>query len=145
MALPSLCSQQLISTLLIAAVVVVSSGHLTGNPNFSREDFPSDFVFGAGSSAYQIEGAVAEDGRSPSIWDIFTHAGSSYFPLSINNIILDICIQVFLLRLFAFIIIGKMPDKSTADITADGYHKYKVTLYTNKFICHSLCFCLLNW
>ncbi|KAJ3691804.1 hypothetical protein LUZ61_020968 [Rhynchospora tenuis] len=43
--------------------------------NLTREDFPKDFVFGAGSSAYQVEGAVAEDGRSPSIWDTFTHQG----------------------------------------------------------------------
>uniref|UniRef100_A0A8R7U1W8 4-hydroxy-7-methoxy-3-oxo-3,4-dihydro-2H-1,4-benzoxazin-2-yl glucosidebeta-D-glucosidase n=1 Tax=Triticum urartu TaxID=4572 RepID=A0A8R7U1W8_TRIUA len=42
---------------------------------FTRSDFPPDFVFGAATSAYQYEGAVAEDGRSPSIWDIFTHAG----------------------------------------------------------------------
>lgn len=61
---------------------------------FSRSNFPQDFVFGAGTSAYQYEGAVSEDGRSPSFWDTFTHA-------------------------------GKMPDKSTADVSADGYHKYK--------------------
>ncbi|KAM3354008.1 hypothetical protein ACQJBY_024928 [Aegilops geniculata] len=42
---------------------------------FTRGDFPPDFVFGATTSAYQYEGAVAEDGRSPSIWDTFTHAG----------------------------------------------------------------------
>ncbi|TVU36579.1 hypothetical protein EJB05_18517 [Eragrostis curvula] len=42
---------------------------------FRRSDFPEDFVFGAATSAYQYEGAVAEDGRSPSIWDTFTHAG----------------------------------------------------------------------
>ncbi|XP_062207217.1 beta-glucosidase 5-like [Phragmites australis] len=42
---------------------------------FTRSDFPEDFVFGSATSAYQYEGAVAEDGRSPSIWDTFTHAG----------------------------------------------------------------------
>ena len=38
--------------------------------------FPADFVWGAATAAYQIEGAAAEDGRGPSIWDTFSaHAG----------------------------------------------------------------------
>ncbi len=36
-------------------------------------DFPDTFVWGAATAAYQIEGAVAEDGRQPSIWDTFSH------------------------------------------------------------------------
>lgn len=33
--------------------------------------FPTDFTWGAATASYQIEGAVSEDGRTPSIWDTF--------------------------------------------------------------------------
>ncbi|KAK2123626.1 glycoside hydrolase superfamily [Fusarium oxysporum II5] len=34
---------------------------------------PKDFKLGFATASYQIEGAVAEDGRGPSIWDVFCH------------------------------------------------------------------------
>ncbi|PVG84554.1 beta-glucosidase [Nocardioides gansuensis] len=34
--------------------------------------FPSGFLWGASTAAYQIEGATDEDGRTPSIWDTFS-------------------------------------------------------------------------
>lgn len=35
--------------------------------------FPANFVWGAATSSYQIEGAVDVDGRGKSIWDVFSH------------------------------------------------------------------------
>ncbi|MDA0562764.1 beta-glucosidase [Streptomonospora sp. S1-112] len=34
---------------------------------------PADFLFGAATASYQIEGAVREGGRGPSIWDTYSH------------------------------------------------------------------------
>ena len=39
---------------------------------FGKLDFPADFQWGVATSAYQIEGASAEDGRKPSVWDNFS-------------------------------------------------------------------------
>jgi beta-glucosidase len=33
--------------------------------------FPKEFIWGAATSAFQIEGAANSDGRGPSIWDTF--------------------------------------------------------------------------
>jgi beta-glucosidase len=39
--------------------------------SIEQSTLPSDFVWGFATAAYQIEGAVSEDGRAPSIWDTF--------------------------------------------------------------------------
>ncbi|MFI9645978.1 GH1 family beta-glucosidase [Streptomyces sp. NPDC052040] len=57
--------------------------------------FPADFLWGAATSAYQIEGAVREDGRTPSIWDTFSHTP------------------------------GRTADGDTGDIAVDHYHRYR--------------------
>ncbi len=41
--------------------------------------FQKDFVWGAATAAYQIEGAAAEDGRKPSVWDMYCRRpGATY-------------------------------------------------------------------
>jgi beta-glucosidase len=57
--------------------------------------FPKDFVWGTATSSYQIEGAVKEDGRGPSIWDTFSHTP------------------------------GKIGDGSNGDRANEHYHRYK--------------------
>ncbi|KAM6570244.1 hypothetical protein CsatB_018229 [Cannabis sativa] len=39
--------------------------------NIKRSDFPRDFLFGAATSAQQIEGSGNQGGRTPSIWDTY--------------------------------------------------------------------------
>ncbi|MFD0264956.1 family 1 glycosylhydrolase, partial [Kitasatospora indigofera] len=55
---------------------------------------PDDFVWGAATAAYQIEGAVDEDGRAPSIWDTFSHTP------------------------------GKVDNGDTGDVACDHYHRW---------------------
>jgi len=57
--------------------------------------FAKDFLWGAATAAYQIEGAANEDGRGPSIWDTFSHTS------------------------------GKIKNGDTGDVACDHYHCYK--------------------
>ena len=50
--------------------MTTDSAALATTPRVTRA-FPQDFLFGAATAAYQIEGAAHEDGRTDSIWDVF--------------------------------------------------------------------------
>ena len=61
--------------LLAAAVGLFAAARVPRSSAAADDDgaFPADFVWGASTASYQIEGAVDEDGRGKSIWDVFSH------------------------------------------------------------------------
>ncbi|MEU1149593.1 GH1 family beta-glucosidase [Streptomyces sp. NPDC005863] len=65
------------------------------NPTSADPTFPPGFLWGAATAAYQIEGAVREDGRTPSIWDTFSHTP------------------------------GKVLGGDTGDVAVDHYHRWR--------------------
>ncbi|CAH9088231.1 unnamed protein product [Cuscuta epithymum] len=71
---------------------------LTGEPGMSNDlkrfHFPDQLLFGAATSAYQIEGAYLEDGKGLNNWDIFCTSK------------------------------GKTHNGETGDVADDHYHRY---------------------
>lgn len=66
--------------------------------------FPDNFVWGTATAAYQVEGAVNEDGRGVSIWDTYSK------------------------------IPGKIQNNDNGDIACDMYHRYKEDVQLMKSI-----------
>jgi beta-glucosidase len=66
----------------------------TPSPSAPSLDLPPDFIWGASTSSYQIEGAANEDGRAPSVWD--THCRLK----------------------------GRVTNEDTGDTACDHYHRY---------------------
>jgi beta-glucosidase len=84
--------------LLAAAIGLFAAGRVVrSSPAAAVDDdaFPADFVWGASTSSYQIEGAVDEDGRGKSIWDVFSHTP------------------------------GRVKNGDTGDIACDHYHRWR--------------------
>lgn len=82
----------------LALIVVVTWSMSRSRIYYDDSDyleFPPNFVFGTATSAYQIEGAVDEDGRGPTIWD-------------------DFCAEN-----------GTILDDSSGAVADDHYHRYQ--------------------
>jgi beta-glucosidase len=62
------------------------------------KEFPPGFIWGAATASYQIEGAVSEGGRAPSIWDTFSHTP------------------------------GKVRNGDTGDVACDHFHRLEEDL-----------------
>src|SRR3972149_6658853 len=57
----------------------------------AASEFPPSFLWGVATAAYQIEGAVAEDGRGPSIWDTFSHSPGAITNNDTGDVACDHC------------------------------------------------------
>jgi beta-glucosidase len=57
--------------------------------NISRQDFGDDFIWGIGTSSYQIEGAWDKDGKGESIWDRFTGRRGNVIDNSDGKVAID--------------------------------------------------------
>ncbi|MGW5399563.1 GH1 family beta-glucosidase [Streptomyces sp. NPDC003952] len=58
-------------------------------PLTAVRSFPSGFLWGTATAAYQIEGAAREDGRTPSIWDTFSHTPGKVFEGHTGDVAVD--------------------------------------------------------
>ncbi|QKS72375.1 glycoside hydrolase family 1 protein [Paenalkalicoccus suaedae] len=55
----------------------------------SLNPFPSTFLFGSASAAYQIEGAYDQDGKGPSVWDTYTKLEGTTFKNTNGDVAVD--------------------------------------------------------
>jgi beta-glucosidase len=56
---------------LASFLLIFMGATLTLSGQISRQSFPSGFMWGSASAAYQVEGGTKADGRGPNVWDKF--------------------------------------------------------------------------
>src|SRR5215831_14222235 len=83
--------------------VKASEAQRDGGGQFYRR-FPNGFLWGTATASYQVEGAAAEDGRGPSIWDTYSHSP------------------------------GKVVNNSTGDVADDHFHRFKEDIQLMKWL-----------
>jgi|SRR6516162_10024010 len=79
---------------LLTAVSLLAAGQVLRSAA-NDDTFPADFIWGASTSSYQIEGAIDQDGRGKSIWDVFSHTP------------------------------GYVKNGDTGDVACDHYHRWR--------------------
>ncbi|SDB82106.1 6-phospho-beta-glucosidase [Pelagirhabdus alkalitolerans] len=55
----------------------------------SLAPFPNDFLWGSASAAYQIEGAHDQDGKGPSVWDVYTKKPNTTYKDTNGDVAVD--------------------------------------------------------
>lgn len=65
------------STMFQAGDLLTDSQFTECDLNIENLPLPPDFVWGAATAAYQVEGAAFQDGKGKSIWDTFAHTEPS--------------------------------------------------------------------
>jgi len=78
-----------------APALLPATGFAVEADSHGDEGFPARFLWGSATASYQVEGAVHEGGRGPSIWDTFSHTP------------------------------GKIANGDTGDVADDFYHRYR--------------------
>jgi beta-glucosidase len=98
-----------------AAPTHMESQNSSGLAGSNSRAFPEGFLWGSATASYQVEGAVNEDGRGPSIWDTFSHTP------------------------------GKTHNGDTGDVADDYYHRYKEDIAIMKAIGLKTCRFSVAW
>jgi beta-glucosidase len=81
--------------LAAAPALLPAASYAVGTDSPVGKGFPAKFLWGTATASYQVEGAVQEGGRGPSIWDTFSH------------------------------IPGKVANGDTGDMADDFFHRYR--------------------